>query len=50
VLAASIIALVVEATSTSEMFVNFYQRTWHNIPEDSHLNTRKVSYNYFKTS
>jgi hypothetical protein len=27
----------VEAASTSEMSVNFYQTTWCNNPEDSHL-------------
>jgi hypothetical protein len=27
---------MMEAASTSEMLVNFYQTTWHN-PEDSHL-------------
>jgi hypothetical protein len=26
-----------EASSTSEMSVNFYQTTWRNKPEDSHL-------------
>jgi hypothetical protein len=26
-----------EAASTSETSVNFYQATWRNIPEDSHL-------------
>jgi hypothetical protein len=26
-----------EAVSTSETVVNFYEATWHNIPEDSHL-------------
>jgi hypothetical protein len=26
-----------EAASTSEMSVNFYQTTWRNNPEDSHL-------------
>jgi hypothetical protein len=35
--AASIIR--VEAASTSEMSVNFYQTTWRYIPEDSHLHT-----------
>jgi hypothetical protein len=34
----AIIALMMEAVSTSETSVNFYQATWHNIPEDSHLN------------
>jgi hypothetical protein len=40
VLAASIsvIPLMTEAASTYEM-VNFYQTTWCNIPEDSHLYT-----------
>jgi hypothetical protein len=27
-----------EAASTSETSVNFYQTTWRNNPEDSHLN------------
>jgi hypothetical protein len=31
------IALMMEAVSTSEMLVNFYQTTQCNIPEDSHL-------------
>jgi hypothetical protein len=33
-------ALMMEAVSTSETSVNFYQTTWRNIPEDSHLYTR----------
>jgi hypothetical protein len=33
----SLIALLMEAASTSEMLVNFYQTTQCNIPEDSHL-------------
>jgi hypothetical protein len=38
VLAASIIrAMMMEAVNTFEMSVNFYQTTWCNIPEDSHL-------------
>jgi hypothetical protein len=37
VLAASIITLMMEAASTSVTSVNFYQTTWHNSPEDSHL-------------
>jgi hypothetical protein len=40
VLAASIImaiALMMEAASTSETSVNFYQTTRRNNPEDSHL-------------
>jgi hypothetical protein len=41
VLAASIIiARMMEAASTSEMSVNFYQTTRRNSPEDSHLHTR----------
>jgi hypothetical protein len=39
VLVASIIALMMEAASTSETSVNFYQITWHNNPEGSHLHT-----------
>jgi hypothetical protein len=30
------IALMMEAVSTSETSVNFYQTTWRNISEDSH--------------
>jgi hypothetical protein len=47
VLAASIIraiqliALMMEAASTSEMSVNFYQTTWRRNAEDSHLCTRR---------
>jgi hypothetical protein len=33
------IALIMEAASTSEMLVNFYQTTQHNIPENNHLRT-----------
>jgi hypothetical protein len=43
VLDASIIramsALMMEAASTSETLVNFYQTRQHNNPEDSHLHT-----------
>jgi hypothetical protein len=35
------IALMMEATSISETSVNFYQNTWHNNPENSHLHTRR---------
>jgi hypothetical protein len=38
--AASIIALTVEAVSTSETSLNFYQITWCYNPEGSHLHTR----------
>jgi hypothetical protein len=34
------IALMMEAASTSETSVNFYQATRHNNKEDSHLQTR----------
>jgi hypothetical protein len=33
------IALVIEAASTSETSVNFYQETRRNKPEDGHLHT-----------
>jgi hypothetical protein len=32
---------MVETGSTSETFVNFYQTTSRDIPEDSHLQTRR---------
>jgi hypothetical protein len=35
------IALMMEAASTSEMSANFYQTTRRNNPEDSHLHTRR---------
>jgi hypothetical protein len=38
---AAIIALMMEALSTYETSVNFYQITRCNIPEDSHLYTRR---------
>jgi len=31
------LTLMVEAVSISALSVNFYQTTWYNIPEDSHL-------------
>jgi hypothetical protein len=31
--------MMMEAASTSETSVNFYQTTWRNNPEDSHLHT-----------
>jgi hypothetical protein len=34
-----VITLMMEAASTTETSVNFYQTTWRNIPEDSHLHT-----------
>jgi hypothetical protein len=38
----AIIALVTEAASISETSVNFYQTTWRNNPEDSHLHKLSV--------
>jgi hypothetical protein len=35
------IALMMEAVSTSETLVNFCETTRRNIPEDSHLYTRR---------
>jgi hypothetical protein len=32
---------MMEAVSTSKMSLNFYQTTRRNIPEDSHLHTRR---------
>jgi hypothetical protein len=32
---------MMEAANTSETSVNFYQTTWPNVPEDSHLHTRR---------
>jgi hypothetical protein len=40
----AIIALMIEAVSTSEMSVNFYQTSWCNIPEGGrHLHTFSTS-------
>jgi hypothetical protein len=40
VLTASIIRVMrVKGVSIPETMVNFYQNTWHTIPEDSHLHT-----------
>jgi hypothetical protein len=36
-----VIALMMEAASTSETSVNFCQTTRRNNPEDSHLHTRR---------
>jgi hypothetical protein len=41
VLIASVIRAVMEAVSTSETSVNFYQTTLHNILEDIHLHSRR---------
>jgi hypothetical protein len=35
--ASNITALMMEAVSTSETLVNFYETTRRNIPKDSHL-------------
>jgi ABC-type dipeptide/oligopeptide/nickel transport system permease component len=34
---------MLEAASTSETSVNFYQTMWHNNPEDSHLHRGRVN-------
>jgi hypothetical protein len=39
--ASIIIALMIEAVSTSETSVNFYQTTQRNIPEDGHFHTER---------
>jgi hypothetical protein len=36
-----LIALMIEAASTSDKLVNFYQTTQHYNPKDSHLHTRR---------
>jgi hypothetical protein len=41
VLTASIIALTMEAASTSDTSVNFYKTERRNIPEDSNLHNRR---------
>jgi hypothetical protein len=41
VLTAAIITLMMEADSTCETSVNFYQATRRNNSEDSHLHTRR---------
>jgi hypothetical protein len=33
------ITLMMEAASTSQMSVNFYQTTWRNNPKDNYLHT-----------
>jgi hypothetical protein len=35
-----VIILMMEAASTSETMVNFYQTTWCNNPEDNHLHVQ----------
>jgi hypothetical protein len=52
------IGLMMEAVSTSEMSVTFYETTQHNIPEDRTLialmieavNTSETSVNFYKTT
>jgi hypothetical protein len=41
VVTASIIRAMMEAVSTSDVSVNFYETTRLNFPEDSHLHTRR---------
>jgi hypothetical protein len=47
---ATLIALIMEAASTSETPVNFYQTTRRNIPEDSHLQAHILLNNFNKIS
>jgi hypothetical protein len=35
-------ALMMEAVNTSETSVNFYETTQHNIPEDIHIQDKKL--------
>jgi hypothetical protein len=39
----AMIALMMEAASTTETSVNFFQTTWCNNPEDSHLHVLLLS-------
>jgi hypothetical protein len=40
-IASIIIAMMIEAASTSEMLLNLYQTTRRNVPQDDHLHTRR---------
>jgi hypothetical protein len=35
------IALMMEAASASKTSINFYQTTWRNNPQDSHIHTHR---------
>jgi hypothetical protein len=50
--ASVIIAMTMEAASTSETSVNFNNTTWRNSPEDSRLHTRRLEdlNSHFNTS
>jgi hypothetical protein len=39
-------SIISEAVSSSETSVDIYKTTWRNIPEDSHLQSRKSSANF----
>jgi hypothetical protein len=39
VVSMAIIALMMDAVSSSETSVNFYENTWRSIPEGSNLHT-----------
>jgi hypothetical protein len=48
----ALIALMMEAASTSETSVDFFHTTRRNDPEDSHLHTRRrenLKYHFLKT-
>jgi hypothetical protein len=34
---------MIEEVSTPEMPVSFYETTWHNSPEDSHLEDKETN-------
>jgi hypothetical protein len=44
-----LIATVMEAVISSETSVSIYQTTWHNIPEDSHLQKVHCTRNWYMT-
>jgi hypothetical protein len=44
-----VIALMMEAESTSQTLVNFYQTTRHNNPEDSHLRRENLKSHLYQT-
>jgi hypothetical protein len=39
-----VIALMMEAAHTSETLANFYETTWHNIPEGCHHHQKFSTY------
>jgi hypothetical protein len=39
--ASDTINMIMEAVSVSETSISFYETAWRNIPEESHLHTRR---------